>query len=255
MAVAAAAPAIVDLVPKYQPETPDMSMVTKVSVPGCMGTPVTWLAITPVKFGISFTTRFLNQANALVIVYRDGSVQVSTGATEMGQGVNARIGQLVAEELGLERDQVRLMPTAVERHGFLQRISARLGVPMDVLKGGLCCSGMYELEPVSLSSRSQHVNFTPDCIESLSPIRYANALTTPTRILCGLQESPEFIRQAQALHHALQQRGHDVRWVMGDGMNHFEILATLENESGLLAQSLQAHWPTHGTPQPTETNP
>src|SRR5262249_46192448 len=53
------------------------------------------LSMTSVKFGISFTTRFLNQANALVLVHRDGTVQVSTGATEMGQGVNARISEIV----------------------------------------------------------------------------------------------------------------------------------------------------------------
>ena len=48
------------------------------------------IAMTPVKFGVSFTTKMLNQANAMVSVYQDGSVQVSTGATEMGQGVNTK---------------------------------------------------------------------------------------------------------------------------------------------------------------------
>ena len=48
------------------------------------------------KFGISFTTKFLNQGNALVQVLTDGTVQVSTGATEMGQGVQTKIAQLVA---------------------------------------------------------------------------------------------------------------------------------------------------------------
>jgi xanthine dehydrogenase large subunit len=56
------------------------------------------LSMTAVKFGISFNTKFLNQANALVNVYLDGSVQVSTGATEMGQGVNTKIRQLVADD-------------------------------------------------------------------------------------------------------------------------------------------------------------
>ena len=59
------------------------------------------MAMTPVKFGISFTTKFLNQANALVNVYTDGTVQVSTGGTEMGQGLNTKIRQLVADELGV----------------------------------------------------------------------------------------------------------------------------------------------------------
>ena len=59
------------------------------------------LALTAVKFGISFTRRTINQANALVNVYLDGTVIVSTGATEMGQGVNTRVRQIVADELGV----------------------------------------------------------------------------------------------------------------------------------------------------------
>ena len=54
------------------------------------------LALTPVKFGISFTRRALNQANALVNIYLDGTIQVSTGGTEMGQGLNTKIRQIVA---------------------------------------------------------------------------------------------------------------------------------------------------------------
>ncbi len=54
------------------------------------------LAITPVKFGISFTTTFFNQAGALVLIYRDGSVQVNHGGTEMGQGLHTKILQIAA---------------------------------------------------------------------------------------------------------------------------------------------------------------
>ncbi len=59
------------------------------------------LAITPVKFGISFTATQFNQAGALVNVYLDGSVQVNHGGTEMGQGLHTKIAQIVADELGL----------------------------------------------------------------------------------------------------------------------------------------------------------
>ena len=69
-----------------------------------------------VKFGISFNTKFLNQANALVNIYLDGSVQVSTGATEMGQGVNTKIGQLVADELRVPLDRVTVMITSTEKN-------------------------------------------------------------------------------------------------------------------------------------------
>jgi xanthine dehydrogenase large subunit len=59
------------------------------------------IAITPVKFGISFTATLFNQAGALVHVYTDGSVQVNHGGTEMGQGLHTKIAQIVADELGV----------------------------------------------------------------------------------------------------------------------------------------------------------
>jgi xanthine dehydrogenase large subunit len=89
------------------------------------------IALTPVKFGISFTTRFLNQANALVIIHNDGSVQVATGATEMGQGVNARIAQMVASELGLERNNIRMMPTRTDKNANTSPTAASSGTDLN----------------------------------------------------------------------------------------------------------------------------
>jgi xanthine dehydrogenase large subunit len=74
------------------------------------------IALTPVKFGISFTRRALNQASALVNVYLDGSIQVSTGGTEMGQGLNTKIRQIVAAEFGLPLESVRVMPASTEKN-------------------------------------------------------------------------------------------------------------------------------------------
>lgn len=74
------------------------------------------LAMTAVKFGISFNTKFLNQANALVNVYLDGSVQVSTGATEMGQGVYTKIRQLTADTLRVPIERVQVMATSTEKN-------------------------------------------------------------------------------------------------------------------------------------------
>ena len=65
------------------------------------------ISITPVKFGISFTATFFNQAGALVHVYTDGSVQVNHGGTEMGQGLNTKVAQIVAHELGVPFERVR----------------------------------------------------------------------------------------------------------------------------------------------------
>jgi xanthine dehydrogenase large subunit len=73
------------------------------------------LAITPVRFGISFTTGFLNQAGALVLVYRDGSVQVNHGGTEMGQGLHTKMLQIVADEFGIPLEAIRMMPTRTDK--------------------------------------------------------------------------------------------------------------------------------------------
>jgi xanthine dehydrogenase large subunit len=74
------------------------------------------LSITATKFGIAFTARFLNQGNALVNVQLDGTVQVSTGATEMGQGVNTKIQQIVAHAFGIPADDVQVMTTSTEKN-------------------------------------------------------------------------------------------------------------------------------------------
>jgi xanthine dehydrogenase large subunit len=89
------------------------------------------LSMTAVKFGISFTTRFLNQGNALVQLHRDGSIQVSTGAVEMGQGVNTRIAMLVAEELGVSLDLIRVMSTATDKNANTSPTAASTGTDIN----------------------------------------------------------------------------------------------------------------------------
>ncbi len=66
------------------------------------------IALTPVKFGISFTSTHLNQAGALLNVYKDGSVQLNHGGTEMGQGLYIKVAQVVADELGIDIGDVRI---------------------------------------------------------------------------------------------------------------------------------------------------
>jgi xanthine dehydrogenase large subunit len=73
------------------------------------------LAMTPVKFGISFTTAFFNQAGALVLIYKDGSVQVNHGGTEMGQGLHTKMQQIAAQALGLPLAAVRVMATRTDK--------------------------------------------------------------------------------------------------------------------------------------------
>ena len=97
------------------------------------------LALTAVKFGISFTTRFLNQGNALVNVHVDGTVQVSTGATEMGQGVNSKIRKVVSESLGIKETQVRLMPTSTEKNANTSATAASSGSDINCAAAAIAC--------------------------------------------------------------------------------------------------------------------
>src|SRR5262249_13397527 len=89
------------------------------------------IALTPVKFGISFTRRTLNQGNALVNVFLDGSVQVSTGGTEMGQGLFTKLRQLVADRFGLEPGRVQVMTTSTEKNHNTSPTAASAGTDLN----------------------------------------------------------------------------------------------------------------------------
>ncbi|MFB9136954.1 xanthine dehydrogenase molybdopterin binding subunit [Vibrio olivae] len=73
------------------------------------------IAITPVRFGISFTATHLNQAGALIHVYTDGTIQVSHGGTEMGQGLHTKIQQIVAQTFGISQDKVLVTSTRTDK--------------------------------------------------------------------------------------------------------------------------------------------
>jgi xanthine dehydrogenase large subunit len=73
------------------------------------------LALTPVKFGISFTAKHLNQAGALLHIYTDGSIQINHGGTEMGQGLHTKIGQIVAHEFGLPLEHIEVTSTRTDK--------------------------------------------------------------------------------------------------------------------------------------------
>ncbi|HZH12436.1 MAG TPA: xanthine dehydrogenase molybdopterin binding subunit [Microvirga sp.] len=73
------------------------------------------IALTPVKFGISFTLTHMNQAGALVHVYQDGSVHLNHGGTEMGQGLYIKVAQVVAEEFGIAMERVRITATTTAK--------------------------------------------------------------------------------------------------------------------------------------------
>lgn len=73
------------------------------------------IALTPVKFGISFTAKHLNQAGALIHVFADGTIQLNHGGTEMGQGLFIKVAQIVAHAFQVDIDRIQIMPTSTEK--------------------------------------------------------------------------------------------------------------------------------------------
>jgi len=91
------------------------------------------IALTPVKFGISFTTTFLNQAGALVHVYKDGSVHLNHGGTEMGQGLFIKVAQVVADAFGLGLDRIKVTATNTGKVPNTSATAASSGSDMNAM--------------------------------------------------------------------------------------------------------------------------
>jgi xanthine dehydrogenase large subunit len=89
------------------------------------------IAFTPVKFGISFTTSFLNQAGALVNIYKDGSVLINHGGTEMGQGLNTKIMQIAAAELGVNSQHIKVNATNTSKVPNTSATAASAGTDLN----------------------------------------------------------------------------------------------------------------------------
>ncbi len=102
------------------------------------------LAITPVKFGISFTLKHYNQAGALVLIYTDGSVQVNHGGTEMGQGLHTKILGIAMRELGLPVSSIRLMHTRTDKVPNTSATAASSGSDLNGMAVADACRQLRE---------------------------------------------------------------------------------------------------------------
>jgi arylformamidase len=112
------------------------------------------------------------------------------------------------------------------------------GLPADLLKGGLCISGMFDLKAVRLSSRSTYVAFTDEMEHALSPQRHLDTLLAPVIVAHGTFETPEFQRQSRDFAAAVRAAGKPVDLLVGEGYNHFELYETLANPYGLLGRAV-----------------
>ena len=118
--------------------------------------------------------------------------------------------------------------------------AGHFGLPPDVVKGGLCCSGIFDLKPPRLSARSSYVRFTDEIEEALSPQRHLAQLRAPLAVAYGTLETPEFQRQSRDFAAAVAAAGKPVQLLVAQGCNHFEIIESLARPDGLLGAAVLA---------------
>ena len=97
-------------------------------------------------------------------------------------------------------------------------------LPADIIKGGLCCSGMFDLKPVRLSARSRYVKFTDETEQALSSQRQLDKLHAPVIVAYGTLETPEFQRQSRDFAAAVKAAGKRVELLVGEGSKSWRRL-------------------------------
>jgi xanthine dehydrogenase large subunit len=120
------------------------------------------LSLTPVKFGISFTVQHLNQAGALIVIYADGSVHVNHGGTEMGQGLNTKIAQIVAQALSLDMQHILVNATRTDKVPNTSPTAASSGTD---LNGMAALNAANELKQRLFEFASKHFEVNIDSLQ------------------------------------------------------------------------------------------
>ena len=106
------------------------------------------------------------------------------------------------------------------------------GVPDDIIKGGVCMSGMYDMKPVRLSKRGSYVKFDDDMENKMSSLRHLDRLRAPIIVTYGSNETPDFQRQNRDFAAAVKAAGKAVELIEAPNYNHFEMEESLGNPYG-----------------------
>ncbi len=170
------------------------------------------IALTPVKFGISFTKTESNQAGALVHVYNDGSVHMNHGGTEMGQGLHLKVAQVVASEFQIDLDRVKITATTTAKVPNTAPTAASSGADLN---------GMAALD-AARQIRQRLEQFAADKYQV--PLEQIEFL--PNRVRVGNQEIAftELVNQAFKARVHLSASGHyktpKIHWNRAEGRGH-----------------------------------
>lgn len=117
----------------------------------------------------------------------------------------------------------------VSGHSSGGHLGGVVAISEPAVKGFVLISGMYDLQPVSLSARASYVKFNEQTLLELSAMRHLDKIRAPVSVVYGTLETPEFQRQSRDFAEALRKAGKPVELIVADGYNHFEVMETLAN--------------------------
>ncbi len=134
------------------------------------------IALTPVKFGISFTATWFNQAGALIHIYNDGSIALNHGGTEMGQGLNTKIAQVVAEAFQVDFDRIKITKTSTEKVPNTSATAASSGTD---LNGMAALNAAEQIKARLVKFACEHWNVAPDVVRFAANMVHVGAESIP----------------------------------------------------------------------------
>jgi len=164
---------------------------------------------------------------------------------EMADQIRRAIAWLYANAANFGGDRERIFISGHSSGGHLAAVLLTTdwvarNLPRDIIKGGVCASGIYDMHPAMLSSRRDYVTLSPEEEAALSPLAHLDVIACPIGVAHGTRESPEFQRQARAFAAALAAGGYRHEFAVLDGLNHFEVCDSLADaHSPLSLMALQ----------------
>lgn len=186
----------------------------------------------------------VNNGGTMVVVDFSGVEEAEEGLTTLVRQVRDAVAWTYrnAEQFGADPENLYVSGHSSGGHLVATVLTTDwqndYDLPADMIKGGLCVSGMYDLEPVRLSWRDSYLHLTDEMVDALSPQRHIDQVRAPLLVAYGTYETPEFQRQGRDFAAAVQAAGKPVELLVGTGYNHFEVRDTLGNENGFLGRAV-----------------
>ena len=186
---------------------------------------------------------FVNAGAHYIALDFNNVLETGGSLMPMAQQVRSAVAWVYKNAASFGGDPARLYVSGHSSGGHLAGVvlitdwQKDFGLPADVVKGGLICSGLFDLKPVRLSARSSYVKFTDEMEHALSSQRHLDKLNCPVILAHGTLETPEFQRQSRDFAATVKAAGKPATLLVANGYNHFEIIETLASPYGLLGRA------------------